>query len=152
MLRSKITVSASSKIVPRHRGVALPLTSVNSATSVLRTASKAPTPLQCARRSPLRCPPRRQSNAHKPIPFIGLLRDSLDAPGVGVPARHSSLVHPEGRRAATFPFRIISLAHPHPLTPIESHSYKKQGGGVSFRFDRGRLQSVLFRQNAALGI
>jgi hypothetical protein len=28
------------------------------------------------------------------------------------------------------PFRITSFADPHQLTPIESHSYKKQGGGV----------------------
>jgi hypothetical protein len=26
------------------------------------------------------------------------------------------------------PFRMIFFAHPHDLTPIESHSYKKQGG------------------------
>ena len=29
------------------------------------------------------------------------------------------------------PFRITSFAHPRPLTPIESHLCKKQGGGVS---------------------
>ena len=27
------------------------------------------------------------------------------------------------------PFRIIFFADPHPLTPLESHSYKKQGEG-----------------------
>ena len=30
---------------------------------------------------------------------------------------------------ATIPFRITSFAHPHHLTPIESHSCKKQGRG-----------------------
>jgi hypothetical protein len=30
----------------------------------------------------------------------------------------------------TIPFRITSFADPHRLTPIESHSCKKQGGGV----------------------
>ena len=30
---------------------------------------------------------------------------------------------------ATIPFKIISFADPHPLTPIESNLYKKQGRG-----------------------
>ena len=36
-------------------------------------------------------------------------------------------------KISPIPFRMISFAHPHPLTPIESHLYKNGGGGrVSF--------------------
>jgi hypothetical protein len=34
------------------------------------------------------------------------------------------------QQVATIPFRITFFAHPHPLTPIESYSCKKQGGGA----------------------
>jgi hypothetical protein len=34
---------------------------------------------------------------------------------------------------ATIPFRIVFFAHPHHLTPIESHSCKKQGRGWRIR-------------------
>jgi hypothetical protein len=49
-------------------------------------------------------------------------------------APHSPLVYPEFRGAThhssltTIPFRIKFFADPHPLTAIESHSYKKGGG------------------------
>jgi hypothetical protein len=36
-------------------------------------------------------------------------------------------------RMAPIPFRITSFAHPHPLTPIESYSCKKQGRGWGVR-------------------
>jgi hypothetical protein len=39
--------------------------------------------------------------------------------------------------------RITSFAHPHTLTPIESHLCKKQGGGVPLTPNRGRLASCL---------
>src|SRR5580704_5592435 len=39
--------------------------------------------------------------------------------------------------------RIIFFAHPHPLTPIESYSYKKQGGGVPLTQCHGRWASCL---------
>jgi hypothetical protein len=39
--------------------------------------------------------------------------------------------------------RITSFAHPHPLTPIESHLCKKQGGGVPLSARRGRRASCL---------
>jgi hypothetical protein len=37
--------------------------------------------------------------------------------------------------------RITSFAHPHPLTPIESNSCKKQGGGVPLTPNLGRRAS-----------
>jgi hypothetical protein len=40
---------------------------------------------------------------------------------------------PKESQTVTISFRITSFAHPHQLTPIESHSYKKQGEGVSQR-------------------
>jgi hypothetical protein len=41
--------------------------------------------------------------------------------GFSLATHHSPLV--------TIPFRITFFAHPHPLTPIESYSYKKEGRG-----------------------
>ncbi len=61
----------------------LPLTSVNSVRSALKSTLNSTTPLASAGHSP----------------------------------------------QATIPFRIISFAHPHHLTPIESYSCKKQGRG-----------------------
>jgi hypothetical protein len=40
-------------------------------------------------------------------------------------------------------YRIIFFAYPHPLTPIESYSCKKQGGGVPLTPNRGRPSSCL---------
>jgi hypothetical protein len=39
--------------------------------------------------------------------------------------------------------RITSFAHPHPLTPIESHLCKKTGGGVTLTKSRERRASCL---------
>jgi hypothetical protein len=39
--------------------------------------------------------------------------------------------------------RITSFAHPHPITPIESYSCKKQGGGVPLTPSRERQASCL---------
>jgi len=107
MLGSKNTFSAPSKFLPYHRGPALPLTSVNSATSVLRSAPKVSTPLCCVRRSPLRCPLRTHRKTRKPIPFLGLLHVSLDASGWGsLPATHRS---------------STPRANEWPLSPLESY-------------------------------
>jgi hypothetical protein len=54
----------------------------------------------------------------------------------------------EGSAVTCRPFfanshRITSFAHPHPLTPIESHSCKKQGEGVPLTPSRARRASCL---------
>ncbi len=69
----------------------------------------------------------------KPV-YINSLRTLSQSTRGGIPSpkvfshffpilvtRHCSL--------ATIPFRITFFADPHPLTPIESHSYKKHRGG-----------------------
>ncbi len=71
---------------------------------------------------------------------------SLDLVGVGLQPRDflpfvvvAAIQTPPSLRSpafpwllATIPFRITSFAHPHHLTPIESHSCKKQGRGVGY--------------------
>jgi hypothetical protein len=42
----------------------------------------------------------------------------------------------------TISFRLIFLAHPHQLTPIESHSYKKQGRGVPRRLSVANISTT----------
>jgi hypothetical protein len=49
-------------------------------------------------------------------------------PGWGLPSFFKSVSH-YNPPFTTNPHRITSFAYPHPLTPIESHSCKKQGGG-----------------------
>src|SRR5580704_8128536 len=50
-------------------------------------------------------------------------------------APNSVKIRPHEKRARK-PFRIKSFADPHPLTLIESHLYKKHGGGGSPQWDR----------------
>ena len=62
-----------------------------------------------------------------------------------------STARPEQRRRVNrtslrpFPnsHRITSFAHPHPITPIESYSCKKQGGGVPLTQTHARRDSCL---------
>ena len=81
--------------------------------------------------------------------FNSLIINTYKKPGEGVPppspkvlqlvTRYSRSMRPRHTRhaalathhssLATIPFRITSFADPHVLTPIESHSYKKQGRG-----------------------
>jgi hypothetical protein len=86
---------------------------------------------------------RTRRNARNPNPIMRLLHNLRTPPGWGsLLASHHSPVLSEVERAlvyassspmATIPFRIIFFVHPHPLTPIESYSCKKQGGGGPFQ-------------------
>jgi hypothetical protein len=91
-------------------------------------------------------PMRAHSNVSNPISFMRLLHDSLDTRGWGphLVTHHSFTPSAQGP-LTTIPFRITFFAHPHPLTPIESHSCKKQGVGVS----RGSLDPL--RKNCWIG-
>jgi hypothetical protein len=126
-----------------------------------KSTSKLFAAFRYARHSPLPCPLRTHSKARKPIPFIGLIHGSLDTQGwvqgalppmhrCFTPSFEGILADRAGRRAATIPFRITSFADPHPLTLIESHSYKKQGGASSS--SGTDFYSVLFKLNTFLEI
>jgi hypothetical protein len=79
----------------------------------------------------------------KPRPF-----DSAPNCSPHLDLLHSVTCHPERSEGSAFlptlathhsplttiPFRITSFACPHPLTPIESYSCKKQGGGGPLQF------------------
>jgi hypothetical protein len=60
---------------------------------------------------------------------------SYEKAGEGDPSFFRSISHPS-HASTSNSHGIIFFAHPHPLTPIESYSCKKQGGGVSFTLSR----------------
>jgi hypothetical protein len=63
-------------------------------------------------------------------------------PGWGVPSIFKSF--PRSNHAFTSkPHRITSFAYPHPLTPIESYSCKKQGEGAPNLFSKSDLPTLL---------
>jgi hypothetical protein len=115
---------------PLDRGHRSPPTfpnSVNSAISVLKLPCNNSTPPAAALCLPASPPLRTHSNAHNPIPFMGLLHSSHHTPGWG------SCLVTHCSPLATIPFRITSFAHPRPLTLIESHLCKKHRGVSALR-------------------
>jgi hypothetical protein len=145
---------------------ALPLTSANlppGGYPASVRASQSTTKLFTAHRhasdSTLPWPLGTHSKTCKPIPFRGLHHDSLNIRTWGsLPLAHRSFTPSLERvidyrvalQTTTIPFRITSFADPHPLTLIESHSYKKHRG--RFKLKRDRLLVCLFKLYIFLGI
>ncbi len=64
------------------------------------------------------------------LPRLFLTNTTVGLPACPEPRREPSERSTFLRSSlATIPFRITFFARPHPLTPIESYSYKKQGRG-----------------------